>query len=197
MRRADLWGTAALIGLSLVLATAAASSAQTGTPTVYKITINSVAFSQSDDGVSGFVTVSSTTLELDIASAAAGATLGNYIAGAPLADGTYRRMQIVVSCTFKLKGQLTSAGTTYWTTAAGTVSSADPNDAAPAEGSFTLPTPPCSGGTITGTSPSGALVFTMTSAGVTAIASFDVTNAMQLTGGALFPGSPSMTFSIQ
>lgn len=161
MRRAQLWGTAALIGLSLVLATAVTSSAQVlGTPTVYKVTIQSVAFSQSDDGVSGFVTVSSSSLELDIASAAAGATLANYITGVPLAAGNYKRMQIVVSCTFKLTGQLTSAGTTYWTTAAGTVSSADPNDAAPAEGSFTVPTPPCSGGTITGASPSGVIVFT-------------------------------------
>lgn len=197
MRRAQLWGTAALIGLSLVLATAVPSSAQTGTPTVYRITLQSVAFSQSDDGVSGFVTVSSSSLALDIASAAAGATLGNYIAGVPLAAGTYRRMQIVVSCTFTLKGQLTSAGTTYWTTAAGTASSVTPSDAAPAEGSFTIPAASCPAGTITGVSPSGAIVFTMGPAGVTAVASFDVTNAMQLVLGTLYPASPSMTFSIQ
>ena len=198
MRRAHLWGTATLTGLSLVLATAAVSSAQTGTPTVYKVTIQSVAFSQNDNGTDGFVTVSSSSLELDIASAAAGVTLGNYISGVSLGVGSYKRMQIVVSCTFKLKGQLTSAGTTYWTTAGGTASSLTASDAAPAEGSFTLPTPPCSGGTVTGTSPSGAISFDITpNTTVTAIASFDVTNAMQLTGGNLVPGSPSMSFSIQ
>lgn len=199
MLRALMWpATVALASVALLLTTAVPSSAQvTGTPTVYKVTLQSVAFSQSDDGVSGFVTVSSSSLVLDIASAAAGATLGNYITGVSLAAGTYRRMQIVVSCTFKLKGQLTSLGTTYWTTAGGTSSSATASDAAPTEGSFTIPASSCPAGTITGTSPSGAVVFTISpNTPVTVAASFDVTNAMQLVGGTLFPGSPSMTFTV-
>jgi hypothetical protein len=198
MRRARLWGTAVLIGLSLVLATAVTSSAQVlGTPEVYKVTLQSVAFSQSDDGVSGFTTVSTGPLELDIASGAAGATLANYIADAPLAPGTYRRMQIVVSCTFKLRGEITSLGVTYRTSASGTCANPPGPCGAAAENSFTMN--PCPGGTtFTGTSPSGVIVFTkIQGTGVTAVASFDVTNAMQLVGVNLFPGNPSVNFSIQ
>jgi hypothetical protein len=200
------------LGMAVALAgaclnsTATFSWAQTGPPTNYFVTLNTVKFSTNDDGTSGFVEPikadgsTPTAQEFDIRSANTNTELGNYFGG-DLPPGNYKRMQITISCNFRLKGELTSGGVTYRTVSDGTTCQNPPTNCGdPGLGTFTIPTPPCSGGTVTAVSPSGVIDFTYDPTKnqcVKAFVDINTENALELSGGNLRPGNVSASMSFQ
>lgn len=91
----------------------------TGTPLVYKVTVNR--FRISSDGGATWTTVKDQAVQFDIASATAGAAVGNFFAGA-IDPGTYNKIENRVLATFNMQGYILNAvGTTdYYTSTTGT-----------------------------------------------------------------------------
>lgn len=120
----------AILVLSFILLSRDGFAQQaTGTPLIYKVTVNR--FRISSDGGTTWTTVKDEAAEFDIASATAGAAVGNFFGGA-VTPGTYNRVENRVSATFKMQGYILDAvGTTDYytsTTAAnGTSSTANFN----------------------------------------------------------------------
>lgn len=178
----------------------------TGTPSVYKVTLKRFRIS-SDNGAT-WTTVKEGTVEFDIASVDAGATVGNFFAGS-IIPGTYNRIEHTISATFKMEGYIIDAvGTTDYytsTTAANGTNSME---------NFDINNPPADYGeasiTVFGYNegedlPAGAeAVNIVVEKGVARKVNinFDVTNTLNLynMGGGVFrlmPGEPTVTVSVE
>lgn len=194
MREALRWGVkVTLTVVALILATAAVSSAQdaTGTPTVYKVTVKKVEFSS--DGGATFVTLKEADQQMDIASVNAGAVAANYASGASLPAGIYNRIRVTISCNMRLRGQVAFGVNTFYTTAAGGTAANDATQLA--EGPFTIPTPPCAGGSLTDTE---TVSFTVIEGqGKTVDVIFDVTGGIRVDAGVLSPNTVTVTYNFQ
>jgi hypothetical protein len=198
IRRALTWGVVVtLVGGVLVLATAVISFAQqaTGTPTIYKVTVKKVEFSS--DGGTTFVTLKEADQEMDIASVNAGALAANYASGATLPAATYNRIRVTISCTIKLRGNVSFGGITYYTTSTGGTSAVAGNLA---EGSYTVPAGAgCAGGQLTSTDTVSFAV--IEGQGKTMNVSFDVTGSIRLDGApggaTLSPNTVTVSYSTQ
>jgi hypothetical protein len=163
----------------------------TGTPTVYKVTVKKVEFST--DAGTTFVTLREADQQIDIASVNAGALAGSYASGASLPAGTYNRIRVTISCTIRLRGQVTFGVNTYYTTAAGGTAINDATQLA--EGAFTIPTPPCAGGNLTDTS---TVTFPVIEGQAKTVdVNFDVTGGIRLDVPALSPNTVTVTYNLQ
>jgi len=186
--------------IGLTFAPSPAEAQLTGTPDVYKVTINK--FEISSNNGTTYTEIGSGGLTFNIAAASAGATVGSYFSsGSPLSPSTtYNRMRVTVSCTFQLRGCVgtlcTQAGTDQ------------PGGAAPAvEGSFAIPVsqnPDCAASQFTAQSPAegqtGAITgcTTGTDGSLQSTMKFDVTDTLvrdSLVTTTLRPGSPNVTFT--
>lgn len=126
----------------------------TGTPSVYKVTMKRFAISQ--DGSTWF-TVANTETQVDIASVSAGSKIGDWIAATDIPVGTYTQVRPTVSSTFVMQGYVYDGTTnTYYTMPSGiayvagnvTDISLMPNYG---EQSITVPASGCPGGECTNT----------------------------------------------
>lgn len=212
MREALIRGAIfALFGVAPVFITAALSCAQqaTGTPSVYKVTLKQLEFSF-DSGAT-FTTVKTADLEIDLASVTAGAVAATYVTAAEILilinsgvldpTKTYNRIRATISCTIKLKGRVACpspaicpAPTTFFTTSPPTTP-ASTSAAAEAEGSYTIPTPPCSAaGTLSDT---GSVGFDLQGGHMDV--SFNVAGGIRLdaapAAAALSPNTVSVTYT--
>ncbi len=151
--------------------------AVTGTsdPEIYEITLHQIRMYNQDD--STWYLAGTGDLPFDIASASAGALVGNYISGASLAEGTYSKVEATLSLTFRIQAMFDDlAGTLgggtwyYYTTAVTTGSGAivckeaapPPPPAEYALGTAVLPLPPATTLPATETIVDGYLVHTET-----------------------------------
>lgn len=197
--RAFVWWRWLLgLGVVLVLAAPSPAPAQTADPDVYSATVRRIQFFKSSTPASNALPDHARVadVEIDLRSFSAGAVAATY-GTVPLSPGTYNVVRVTVSCTFKLKGSLTSGGTTFFTTATGT------SVVGPAtEGTFTAPSPPCA------QDPYGVLgSVIVTDAQISfqvggaappaAKITFNTTNTLQLyPGGQLGPSAPKVDLQI-
>lgn len=200
MWRAIRWAVIpGLVVVPLVLVAPVLASAQDATarPDVYRVTLRKMEFS-TNNGTT-WVTLKEEDLTFNMSDVAAGASVGNYISGAGLPVGTYNRMRVTVSCTMALKGEITNAGITYRTTAAGGTCQTPPGPCGAAgEANFTAPAAICPTGNFVATSPAGAISFTVEeNKSVTVFVDINTDQALALFGGGLFPGSPTVNMTIQ
>lgn len=188
------------LAIGLHLSASPADAQLTGTPDVYKVTINK--FEISSNNGTTYTEIGSGGLIFNIAAANAGATVGTYFSsGSPLSPSTtYNRMRVTISCTFQLRGCVGALCTQVGTD--------QPGGAAPAvEGSFAIPVsqfPDCAAGQFTAQSPAegqtGAITgcTTGTDGGLQATMKFDVTNTLVRDSpftNTLRPGSPNVNFT--
>ncbi len=75
----------------------------TGTPSVYKVTVKK--FRISSDGGTTWATIKDESVEFDIASADVGAAVGSFFAGT-FQPGTYNMIEHTPGATFKIKGYI-------------------------------------------------------------------------------------------
>ena len=101
----------------------------TADPVFYEITLHQVRVYNQDDGT--WHVAGTGDISFDIASAASGAAVGNYISGVSLAEGTYSKFEATLSRTFHIKAVVFDAGgvlggnsNTYYYTSAVTASGA-------------------------------------------------------------------------
>lgn len=108
--------TAVLAALMVIVALPVTTWAQTqlatGKPAVFKVTVTKV---ELHNGTS-FVTIFSGSSQLDLV-AAAGDSAFPGISTLALPAGTYSQIRVTFSNSFVMRGSLSSAGTTYYTTA--------------------------------------------------------------------------------
>lgn len=96
-----------------------AATVATATPVVYKVTVQK--FEASTDGGTTWITIKQQNQEMDIASVTAGQVAAGYVSGIGIPIGTYNRIRVTVSATFKMQGfaYYASDNRTYFTTAGG------------------------------------------------------------------------------
>ncbi|HEV8540670.1 MAG TPA: hypothetical protein VGQ60_05860 [Nitrospiraceae bacterium] len=189
-----------ILAIALNLSASPAEAQLTGTPDIYRVTINNFEIS-SNNGTS-YTEIGTGGLTFNIAAASAGATVGAYFSsGSPLsASTTYNRMRVTISCTFQLRGCVGALCTQAGTDQDG--------GAAPAvEGSFAIPVsqvPACAAGQFTSQSPAegqaGAITgcTTGTDGGLQATMKFNVTDTLVRDSpftNTLRPGSPNVSFT--
>ncbi len=68
------------------------------------------------NGTSWVTVFEGTSSPLDIASASSGQTIGNFMSGLSVPDGTYTKARATPSITFTIRGIVNSGGTDYYTT---------------------------------------------------------------------------------
>lgn len=85
----------------------------TGPAEIYNVTLRKIEISQ--DG-NTWITLGEGDKTFSIADANVGETIGNYVSGAILPEGTYTKLRVTVYKYFTIKGYGTSGGTTYYTT---------------------------------------------------------------------------------
>lgn len=192
-----------LSSIALILTAATLSWAQDKTfrPDVFQVTLKKVEFS-SDNGTA-WVTLVERDLTFNIAAKNAGELVGSYVTGGslPLGPGNtpvrYNRMRITVSCTMTFQAETPHLGITYRTQADGTTCNTNPGPCGAAgTAQFTAPAAICPTGNFVGTSPEGAIAFTVQEGkSVIARVSFNTANAAALFIPNIFPGNidPEMT----
>ncbi len=96
-----------------------AATVATATPAVYKVTVQK--FEASTDGGTTWITIKQQNQEMDIASVTAGQVAAGYVSDIGIPVGTYNRIRVTVSATFKMQGfaYYSSDNRTYFTTASG------------------------------------------------------------------------------
>lgn len=165
-----------------------------GAADYYAVTISKF---ELNNGTAWITVFEGTSSELDIASVGSGASAGNFLSGIVVPDGTYTQARVTPSPTFKIRG---TDGAGKYTTAAnagdgGSITTADIN----LKATCTI--------TLTGANVpkvSDPADFTATPITVTngvanrkVRVTFDVSNAVQLQGGELWPAQPTVTLSVQ
>ena len=83
------------------------------TPLVYKVTVNKVEIYNSTTGQ--WVTIGEGDMTFDIASVSAGQTVGGYVSGKPVPEGTYTKVRVTVSRHMWIKAHVSVGGTDYYT----------------------------------------------------------------------------------
>ena len=96
-----------------------AATVATATPAVYKVTLKKLELST--NGGSTWITIKEADQEMDIASVNAGQVAAGYISNVSIPVGTYNRMRVTISATFKMQGfaYYNTNNKTYFTTASG------------------------------------------------------------------------------
>lgn len=84
------------------------------TPEIYEITIKKIEFRNQATG--SFVTVKEGDLTFNIASVTAGQTVGSYVSGSAIPEGTYDQVRVTISRNMGIKATGAVGGTTYYTT---------------------------------------------------------------------------------
>lgn len=163
-----------------------------GAADYYGVTITRV---ELFNGTSWVTVFNGTSSELDIASASSGQSTGNFLSGLVVPDGTYTQVRVTPSPTFKIRG--TDAG--VYTTAANGVgggSTTTANINLKATCTITL-----AGANVptAQTQDFSATPVTVTDgvANRKIRVSFNVSAAVQLLGGQLWPAQPDVAMSIQ
>jgi len=187
------WSLGAL-ALMMITAHSVTAATATGTPDTYKITFEVRFRKQGEAAYPSAANVVGT--DVDVTGVSPGGTTATMTATVDV--GNYDKVQVIMNCTVKLKGSVSYSGSTYVTTAAGGVSTSG----SAAEGSYSLPSAFCSGGTtVTIESPTFSPPFTV---GGTVTITFNAAGALSLdftgappSGPVLSPGafSASMTTS--
>lgn len=176
--------------LGIVIFSLPLGYAETGNPSVYKVTVQRIELSA--DGGTTYTTVFSGSSELDIASANAGQVAGNFVSDIKIADGLYNRLRVTISATFKIKGSvvLNADNRRYYTLANGTASLVAANEV---EATITAPVNISPTGTFTSVDTVSITVANGKS-GVIRVA-FDTQGTINLllAGGTFFPGAPVVT----
>lgn len=103
-----------VIGIGILWADSLFAATGTGTPETYEVTVKKVELRNQATGT--FVTVREADLTFNIASAAAGATVGSYISGSAIPEGTYDQVRVTISRNMGMKSTGTVGGTTYYST---------------------------------------------------------------------------------
>lgn len=99
-------------------ASSVSAAIATGQATVYKVTMNTLEI-DNGAGSASITAFSGTSTTLDIASAAdTNTSVGNFLSGLIVPDGSYSRVKPTPSGTFTVAGSVASGGTTYYTTSA-------------------------------------------------------------------------------
>lgn len=178
------------LGMAIILKFSAVAFA-TGPADVYKVRLSKL---ELFNGTSWITVFQGTSSALDIASVAAGSSVGTFMSGLSVPDGTYTQVRVTPSPTFIISGR---DGANYTTATAGIGGGSTPGNAAQ-EAQFTL--------TLTGANVPGADTQDFSATPITVKdgvanhkvrVSFDVSNAIQLQGGELFPAPPTVTMSMQ
>lgn len=147
------------------------------------------------NGTSWITVFSGTSSELDIASVSSGASAGNFFSGA-VPDGTYTQVRVTPSPTFKIRGTDGAGNYTTATNGGGGGSTLTTDINQKATCTITL-----TGGNVptAQTQDFSATPITVTNgvANHKVRVSFDVSAAVQLLGGELWPAAPTVTQTIQ
>lgn len=108
-----------LAQLFFITPTTFAATVVTATPAVYKVTLKKLEVST--NGGTTWITLKEADQEMDIASVTAGQVAAGYVSNAALPVGTYNRMRVTISATFKMQGfaYYNTNDRTYFTTAGG------------------------------------------------------------------------------
>lgn len=88
------------------------------TPAIYEVTVKKIEFHNQATG--SFVTVKEADLTFNIASVTAGATVGSYISGAEIPEGTYDQVRVTISRNMGIQATGAVGATTYYTTSGST-----------------------------------------------------------------------------
>ena len=162
-----------------------------GPASVYKVRVSKL---ELDNGTSWITAFEGTSDTLDIASVSSGSAAGNFLSGLSIPDGTYTRVRVTPSPTFTFSGRDTLNN--YTTAIVGNGGGSAPTliAAQEAEFTFTLGVVPD-----TNMQDFSATPITVKDgvANHKVRVSFNVSAAIQLQGGALFPAQPTVTMSIQ
>jgi len=163
----------------------------TGPATVYKVKITKF---ELYNGTSWVTVFEGTTSALDIASVSSGSSVGNFFSGLAVPDGVYTQARVTPAPSFTISG---NDGVSYTTATVGPGSGSVPGAAA-AQAECTI--------TLTGVNVPTAQIQDFSATPITVTngspnhkvrVSFNVSNAVQLLGGELYPASPAVTMSIQ
>lgn len=164
-----------------------------GPASVYKVRVSKL---ELNNGTSWITVFEGTSDPLDIASVSSGSAAGNFLSGLSIPDGTYTQVRVTPSPTFTFSGRDTLNNYTTAIAGNGGGSTLTLIAAQEAEFTFTL-----TGGNVPGpdTQDFSATPITVKDgvANHKVRVSFDVSAAIQLQGGALFPAAPTVTMSIQ
>lgn len=168
----------------------------TGPASVYKVRVSKF---ELNNGTSWITVFTGTSDALDIASVSSGASAGSFLSGLSVPDGTYTQVRVTPSPTFVISGRDDgTAPTTYTTATAGNGGGSAPTTVASQQAEFTL--------TLTGGNVPGASTTDFSATPITVKdgvanrkirVSFDVSNAIDTQGGALWPAQPTVTMSAQ
>ena len=180
------------IGIGIIFIFNSLAFAAPGPASVYKVRISKF---ELNNGTSWITVFEGTSDALDIASVSSGSAAGNFMSGLTVPDGTYTQVRVTPSPIFIISGHDTLGN--YTTATAGVGGGSTPG-AAGQEAQFTL--------TLTGGNVPGADTTDFSATPVTikdGVAnhkirvSFDVSTAIQLAGGELWPAQPTVTMSMQ
>ncbi len=162
----------------------------TGPASIYKVKIKTVRLW---NGTSWVTVYDSLSGALDIASVASGASVGNFLSGLVVPDGIYTKVEVTPSATFTYSGR---DGANYTTAIAGNGGGSAPTVVAAQEAEFTVTLPVAPGA---GEYDFSATPITVLDGGLDYIirVSFNVANAIENNGGALWPAQPTVTMSIR
>ncbi|MCX5706124.1 MAG: hypothetical protein NTW13_00360 [Candidatus Omnitrophica bacterium] len=179
-----------IVMITVFTSLAFAGSADTGPASVYKVGVSKV---ELDNGTSYITVFNGTSGTLDIASVSSGASVGDFLSGLEVPDGTYYKVKVTPSPTFTYSGNV---GTNY--TTAGEGEGGSPPGTIGQKGAWTI--------TLTGDNVPTAKEQDFTATPVTVLngvvdhevrVSFNVANAIKLEGGKLWPDQPTVTISLQ
>lgn len=117
--RAACVGFLLLVEGSAVISPVLAATVATATPAVYKVTLKKLELST--NGGSAWITIKEADQEMDIASVSGGQVAAGYVSNAAIPVGTYNRIRVTISATFKMHGfaYYNTENRTYFTTASG------------------------------------------------------------------------------
>ena len=180
------------IGIGIIFIFSSLAFAAPGPASVYKVRISKF---ELFNGTSWITVFEGTSGALDIASVTSGSAAGSFMSGLSVPDGTYTQVRVTPSPTFVISGH-DSLGN-YTTVTAGGGGGSTPGIAAQ-EAEFTL--------TLTGGNVPDAVPTDFSATPITVKdgvanhkirVNFDVSAAIQLAGGELWPAQPTVTMSIQ
>lgn len=185
MGKGVTWWLSLAVGTVAQLCSSLAESADaTATPTTYKITFT---LNFRNKATQIFTTGAVTATDVDIVGVAPNSNVNSVFVNIPTGD--YDKAKVTMNCAIKLKGSVTSSGTTYVTTSAGGTATSG----AAAEGSYNFPAAICTPPNVTFESP----VFNPAlQIGGQITIKFDAANSLELNGTTLSPGQFSANMTV-
>ncbi len=170
-----------------------AANGDTGTATVYKVTVTKFEMYNG----TAWVTVSNgSSTTMDIASVNSGAVVGTFFSGLTVPDGSYTQVRVTISDTFTISGSVGSDGTPVYTTATLSGGACTSSASSSNEAQCTVSVP----GGLPAPTPDVLPTTLVVANGVPSHkirVKFDVSAAVQEgAGGVLFPGNPIVTMEM-